>query len=529
MKKNIFYLLRSGSHSFLQGIGMLLLLVMISFWSSCRKDFEYVQSNGRLGFSTDTVFLDTVFNNIGSSTYSLKVYNRSDDDIEIPNIRLAQGSESGYRLNVDGAAGKEFQNIPLLAKDSLFIFIETTFAISQNDALTFLYTDDLIFDTGPNEQTVSLVTLVQDAVFIFPRTNADGTKESILLGLDAEGNQLRVEGVELAADQLNFTNEKPYVIYGYAAVPENETLEIDAGARVHFHQNSGLWVQNGATLKVNGAISSDTLLLENEVIFEGDRLEPELADTPGQWGTVWMANGSTDNEIDHLTIKNATVGLLVESGATGDTPALTLRNSKVYNASSVNLWARNSAIVAENMVFGSAGNISVYCNLGGNYRFTHTTIANYWSRGFRGGEALRIDNEIELASGERFTGNLVNATFENSIIDGSSLLELALIDNGQNDFNFLFDHTYIRFDDISGQLSGLPVYDFENTARYNSVLLNENIPYKGTDQNDFRLLENAPIIGIGSTSAALIVPFDILGIDRTTAPDLGAFQFVPIP
>jgi hypothetical protein len=32
-------------------------------------------------FSKDTIYLDTVFNNIGSSTYTLKVYNKSNKDI----------------------------------------------------------------------------------------------------------------------------------------------------------------------------------------------------------------------------------------------------------------------------------------------------------------------------------------------------------------------------------------------------------------------------------------------------------------
>ena len=45
--------------------------------SSCRKDFETISSYGKLAFSKDTVFLDTVFSNIGSATYNLKVYNLS--------------------------------------------------------------------------------------------------------------------------------------------------------------------------------------------------------------------------------------------------------------------------------------------------------------------------------------------------------------------------------------------------------------------------------------------------------------------
>ena len=73
------------------------LFIFILTWSSCRKDFEFQPSNGTLGFSKDTVYLDTVFTNIGSSTYTLKVYNNSDEDIYVPNIRLENGETSGYR------------------------------------------------------------------------------------------------------------------------------------------------------------------------------------------------------------------------------------------------------------------------------------------------------------------------------------------------------------------------------------------------------------------------------------------------
>ncbi|NHF59272.1 hypothetical protein FK220_007970 [Flavobacteriaceae bacterium TP-CH-4] len=503
----------------------LIIFCLIMLWSSCRKDFEYVRSSGNLQFSKDTVFLDTVFSNIGSSTYTLKVYNRSQDDILIPNIRLAQGQDSRYRLNVDGRAGKEFTNVTLLAQDSLFVFIETTFDISSVETSTFLYTDVIQFDNGGNQQEVPLVTLVQDAVFIFPGTNANGDKETLLLGVDVDGNEIRVQGVAMDPDQLNFTDEKPYVIYGYAAVPQNAVLSIDAGARVHFHQNSGIWVQPGASIQINGELSTDSLLLEQEVIFEGDRLEPEFEDVPGQWGTLWLSEGSLNNQIDHLTIKNATIGLLVEGNDPQGASTLSIKNSRIYNSSSVNLWARTASIDAENLVLGSAGNISLYCNLGGSYAFTHTTIANYWSNGFRGGEALRIDNVVGLNSGETLTGDLRRADFTNSIIDGNSFIELALSRNEDYPFNFSFTNCLIRFDDRNGLFDDNPLYDFGDSDFYDTVFLNEPTEFIAPSKNDFRLGETSAAIGRGLPEAAQSVPLDILGFDRTTNADLGAYQF----
>ena len=134
----------------------LAILCCVVLWSSCRNDFETVASTGNLQFSKDTVYLDTVFTNIGSSTYNLKVYNRSDEDIHIPTLRLANDQTSNYRLNVDGIPGKEFTDVQVLAKDSIFIFIETTLDINNlpGGGLDFLYTDKILFDSGGNEQKV---------------------------------------------------------------------------------------------------------------------------------------------------------------------------------------------------------------------------------------------------------------------------------------------------------------------------------------------------------------------------------------
>ena len=90
-------------------LSFFLFFSIIVFWSSCRNDFEFSPSTGNLGFAKDTVYLDTVFTNIGSSTYNLKVYNRSDEDILIPTIQLENGVNSFYRMNIDGSTGLEGQ------------------------------------------------------------------------------------------------------------------------------------------------------------------------------------------------------------------------------------------------------------------------------------------------------------------------------------------------------------------------------------------------------------------------------------
>ena len=495
------------------------ILVLIILGSSCRKDLEYAPSAGNLEFSKDTVFLDTIFSNIGSSTRTLKVYNNTRDDVEIPSIRLSQGQNSSYRLNVDGDAGKEFSNIPILAQDSIFIFIETTFDVADSAQNEFLYTDAIQFDNGDFLQEVQLVTLVKDAIFLFPERLSDGSKETILIGLDDSGNEIRAEGFELNDSQLNFTNEKPYVIYGYAVVAEGKELIIDAGARVHFHKDSGMLIKENASLQINGELSQDQEMLENEVVFSGDRLESELSNVPGQWGTIWITSGSINNTINYLTLKNATVGLLVDGDDTLEFPTLSITNSQIYNSASVSLWAKKAVINAENVVLGSSGNTSLYCNLGGKYEFAHCTIANYWSNGFRGGAALEIDNFTASA-----TADLEKAEFFNCIIDGNNAIELVLRSNGTNAFQYTFTNCLLKFRDTNGQFDSDPLYDFGNISLYKEVFINEDANFLNANLNDFRIGNPSAVDGKANIGTALRIPFDILGIDRTSSPAIGAYQ-----
>ncbi|WP_452223065.1 hypothetical protein [Lacinutrix chionoecetis] len=499
-------------------------------WSSCRKDFEFEPSTGSLEFSKDTVYLDTVFTNIGSSTYNLKVYNRSDNDISIPSIGLERGETSAYRLNVDGNAGKTFNNVEIQAKDSLFIFVETTIDIEEQTILAneFLYTDKINFDSGSNLQTVELVTLVKDAVFIFPdRDDATGVIETLTFTSNGQTIETDIQGRELMADELTFTNEKPYVIYGYAAVPNGETLAVEAGARVHFHANSGLLVLENASLQVNGSLSTDETLMENEVIFESDRLEPAFANVPGQWGTIWLFENSTNNTINYATIKNGTIGILSDGNADAPQDKLTITNSQLYNFSNYGVLARNTSITAENFVVNNVGQSSVALTLGGKYNFTHSTIANYWDNSFRQFPALLVNNFVQDADGTTFLANLTECNFNNSIIYGNDNPEFIIdeiIDPGVV-FNFKFTNCLVQFAEASSSPSGAN-YDFSDTTHYENLIRNQNPDFRAPFENNMLIGDDSNANGQGNATFATQVPLDLLGVNRTASPDLGAYQHI---
>ena len=498
----------------------LLLFIGILFSvCSCRSDFETVASTGDLTFSKDTIYLDTVFSNIGSSTYRLKVYNKSKNDISIPTIKLAKGLNSKYRMTVDGmqgSEGKSFKNIDLLAKDSLYIFIETTANSTDTNPTDFLYTDQIEFDAGINLQKVELVTLIQDAIFLYPKRFADGTTETLPLGDEKIYGFYLDENDTVNGNELVFNNQKPYVIYGYAAVPSGKKVVFNAGSRVHFHANSGLIVSNNASININGS-KSNSALFENEVIFEGDRLEPEYSDVPGQWGTIWLTDGSTNNVIDHLTIKNATIGLLIQNN---DGTTVSIKNTQIYDSSNYGILAQTAKINGENIVINSAGLASLACSYGGNYKFTHSTFNNNWNSSSQ--VAVAIDNFIEGAIPE--VKDLTQATFNNCIIYGSYSNELSLTKKTTATFNYQFNNCLIKYDATTTNQD----YQFTTDAtHYTGILLNQSPKFYKASQNKLTIDETSGALAKGNS--AYLIPLDILGNTRTTPPDLGAYQNKPFP
>lgn len=85
---------------------------------------------------------------------------------------------------------------------------------------------------------------MQDAYFLFPSKNADGIIETISLGTDSDGKSTNVQGFYLEGN-TTFTNEKPYVIYGYCTLPENKTLTIESRCQNLFSRRFGFDYRQG--------------------------------------------------------------------------------------------------------------------------------------------------------------------------------------------------------------------------------------------------------------------------------------------
>lgn len=491
---------------------------------NCRNDFEYTTDIESLQFSRDTVVLDTTFVNIGSSTYSFKVYNRGVEDLLIPAIRLGRGEESPYRINVDGASGKTFDDVVLRASDSLYIFVE--FATTENpiDSTLFTLEDHIVFEDPVREKRVTLITYVRDAFFLYkgyPGEQIQPLSEEERLGLP---NWVEPSAVyTISTEHLEWTGERPVVIYGFARVPEGDTLLISEGSRVYFHQGAGLILPGASVMYVQGAAGEGRRNREKRVRFQQDLLRPDRESVPGQWAGIFLCEGSKAR-FDHVSIDNASYGISAWAPAGGQAPELSISNSTLLQSSAINLWARNAEVKTVNSIFGNAGIASVYLEGGGPYAFTHSTIANYWTFSFRPGPALYI------GQGENPNGNTAplqgDISLVNCIVDGNRLRELEIELEDREVGRLSFAYSLLKYQEAQGTESG-KFYDFSNSSLYRNVLLNSSLDFLDPGINVFYIGSNSAAINRGIAREPGEVSLDLDGYIRNLPPDVGAYEYRP--
>ncbi len=492
-------------------IKMKKLFLLIAFISlalySCRKD-EPVASNGvNLKFSTDTVFLDTVFTSIGSSTYNLRVFNPSEDKVILDRVYI-NNPAGFYTMNVNGTAGNDLKDVEILGKDSIHIFVEVKHN-KKPTSLNFIAEDSIIFVNKGTTQNVKLVTTVRDAYFHFPTSFVLIDGIPIPYSIIAPENQT-----------TTWPNDKPHVVYGYGVVDENANFNIPAGTEVYFHQNSGMWVFEGATLKIaENAISG----IGDSVIFAGDRLEPFYEDVPGQWGGVlgglFIQGNSGNHIINNTVIKNATTALRLDSNVSSLT---TLTNSYILNSSRVGIYGGFGNLKAENVVVANAGVHLLYA-FGGSYDFTNSTFANYWQGGTRSGGGVTLSNYLELVDENNQTYRLVRdlnqANFSNCLIVGNNQEELSILEDNSGALEYFLQYNMIDiFDDVDDR-----AYDIDDQTHFQNNLYNKEPGFINASENIYALDSASQATDQGTVSRQ--TPIDIIGYPRLDGqPDLGAYE-----
>ena len=444
----------------------------LMFSSGCKKN--NFTSTGHLEFSLDTLVFDTVFTTIGSTTEQFKIYNNNSKTIIIDEVQLMGGTSSPFRINLDGVSDITHVNIELESNDSLFMFVEVTLDInSQNTPM--IIEDSIRFKTNGLDQYVKLAVWGQDAYFYYNDT---------------------VQG--------SWTSEKPHVIYGYALVDSAQTLNIEAGTNVHLHKNALLYV-NKASLNING-------FLDNEVVFQGDRLESVYDDIPGQYYGIYL-NQAKASVIDYAIIKNGTAGIHVFSSGTGPLSyALTIRNTKLFNHARYGLFLYSGASVkGENIISSRNGFHSLLVLNDSRFNFNHCDFLGF---GSAQSPAIGIRNYL---NDPNETASISEGVIYNSIICGNLETEIILdtIIDFPGQLNFDFQNCFIQSEE-----------EYTDAFYQNNIwridLDNSTDPqFNSISDMDYGFSTNSILNANGFSTS---VTTDILGNFRNNPPDIGAIE-----
>lgn len=448
--------------------------------TSCKKDTFITSEFAQLRITADSLKYDTVFTTTGSITQSFKIINENNQKLRLSKVKLMGGTTSAYKINVDGVATAEANNLEIGANDSIYVFVSVT--INPNAAnLPFIVSDSILINYNGNNRYVQLQAYGQNANFL---------RNRVLTG------------------NVAWTNNLPYVILGSIRIDTTATLTIQPGCRIYTHADAPFIVDG--TLSVNGTRSAT-------VVFTGDRLDDNYKDLPASWPGIYFRGNSKNNILTYAAVKNAYQGIVAEKPSVNANPKVILHQCVVDNAYDAGIYCVNSSLQADNSLVSNCGS-NIILSYGGVYNFTHCTVAAY-SNNFltHKNPVLNVNNFLQQAAGT-LTADL-NAVFRNNIFWGDNGIvnnELSVNKQGANAFNVLFEKNIYRAlsDPGNSTLSG----NIKNAdPSFDSINVNKNI-------FDFRISKNAfaPGLNVGVLTG---FPKDLDNNNRNVGlPDLGCYE-----
>lgn len=450
--------------------GCLLVLFTLST-SSCGK--HVILSKNNLSFSKDTVVFDTVFTTIGSTTQQFKIYNKDSKTIKIDEIELMGGTNSKFSMNVDGLQGTQIEDLYIEGGDSLFVFVEVTLDPNGTN-LPLVIEDSIRFKSNEKNQYVKLAAWGQDAYFHYKDLN---------------------EGI--------WPNDKPHVVYGYAAVDSAKTLNIQAGTHIYMHKNAILYVYK-STLNIQGTLG-------NEVIIEGDRLEQDYQNVSGQFYGIYFQQARPCT-IDYAIIKNGTSGVhLYDEDPTNSGYTLTMTNTIIKNQARYGVFIFAGAKVkAENCIVAKNGTHALFVLQGGDFNFNHCDLLGY---GSSTNPAVGISNYYtDYNAGQTNVSSIDEGKLYNCVVTGNLTTEFAMdtIQMSGVVLNFDFKNTLLRSEEV-----------YTDSFYDASVIWNGSALFTNPTEFDFTFGSNSDLQGTGVNTSVVT---DILGNPRNNPPDIGAIE-----
>lgn len=448
-------------------------LIILSFLFGCQKN-EGVDndSNIRLNFSTDSILFDTVFTNTGTTNRVLKIFNYNNKSVNISELRLAGGDNSNFKININGIPSSSVKDFKIRGNDSAYVFVKAFISPNSDDS-PFIIEDSIVFSTNGRIYKIPLIAYGQNAIYL---------KDS-----EIQSNE-------------EFKKGKPYIIYNSLIVKKGATLVIEAGTRLYFHKKSRLIVE--------GSINAEGTY-KDSITFASNRMERIYRDEPGQWHGIYFSSQSENNIFNFCTIKNALVGLQVDSLSTNNQPKVLLSNSIIKNHEVSGIIGYNASITGLNNLFHNCGQYLLAALNGGEYNFYQNTFAGYNYSFARTTPAIYIaDNSI--INPETFA---LSANFINNIVWGNLTKELDYKQSGQKTFIVNFSNNLIK---TNATISGT------------NNILNQDPLFLNPRQENYRLSENSIAINkgldLGGNTFFSILAKDIENKDRIFPSELGCYE-----
>ena len=448
---------------------------------SCRKDAFITSPDARVLISADTLHYDTVFVTAGSTYRAFTIINDNNQKLRLTTIELKGGSNSNFKMNVDGLAGTQFNNLEIEANDSLYVFVQVN-VNPASAALPFVIRDSIQVSYNGTEQWVQLEAWGQNAHFYRDRV--------------ITGNE-------------TWNNDLPYVILGSLQVAGTGRLTINNGCRVYMHADAPVIVDG--SMIVNGTKDS-----ADRVYFQGDRRDEPYNSYPAAWPGLYFRNTSRDNVFNYAVIKNAYQAIAVEDPSPNSNPKLVLNECIVDNAFAAGIISINSSITARNCLISNCGQ-NLFLVKGGQYDFNHCTVVSYANRFIDHKEPVLLLSNYIIENNAVVESNLA-ASFTNCIFwgeNGTVTDEVEVLKSGTMAFNVTFDHGLWKVLNTPGGINA-------------PISMINNQPPLFTDINtsdnfyDFRLLPFSPALNSGKTTA---VNTDLDGQPRPAGlPDLGCYE-----
>ena len=469
-------------------------LIFISFLAlpSCMDEEEFTFSpSDVLTFSVDSIDFDTLIAGELSHTKTFQVYNPNKAALHIKSVSLQQGANSIFRVNVDGTAlhmgtATDFQ---LRSGDSLRIFVNSLPPSSDNDT-PVEHTDKLLFEL--ESEVVQELPLV-------------------IHGWDV----IKLQGVEIQED-VTFSARRPYQVLDSLVVRPDATLTLSAGTRLFFHPNASLLVYGRLDVQGNA---------EENVVFRGDRLGNMFTNQsydciPGQWGGIRFAEQSYGNLVNFADIHSGNYGILCDSSSI-DTEKIRIENSIIHNTSHDGLTLLHvNALVGNSQLTNAGGNCVTI--LGGDVRFTHCTIAQFYAFTATRGVALQFANTDGISAYP-----LQNLSIANSIVTGYATDEIMGENMGEETaFNYTFRNCLLNTPTYEASEIVNCLWDNDSNEVYRADNFS---PAFDLDRLLYTFTLAPQSVAVGTADAnisAETYPQDRLGRSRGAMPSMGCYEYV---